>query len=72
MVENGGVRIAAEVEIRVVGHVDDRGLICGSLVGDVDLVVLCEGVGSLSNYVSREVVVASRLMISVLAEMMVG
>lgn len=48
-------RISGKVEIGMVGHVDDRGLVGGGLVTDVDGVVLRKGEGHIGRDMAREV-----------------
>ena len=50
--------VAGEVEVGVVRHVDDGRGVGRGLVGDVDLVVVGEGVGHIGLHFAREVVVA--------------
>ncbi len=49
--------IARQVEVGVVGHVDDRRSRSRGLVGDVDLVVLGQGVRDIGFHFAREIVV---------------
>ena len=55
---NGGV--AMEVEIAVIGHVDDRGSVGRGLVADVNGVVGSEGIGDEGLYMSREMCISVR------------
>ena len=52
--------ISGQVEVRMVGHVDDRGSVRGGLIGNVDGIVLGEGVGHIGLDVAGEVVVTVR------------
>ena len=57
LVEDGVVGVAAEVEVRVVGHVHHGLFVCGCLIVDFDGVVVCQCVSHLGFHVAREVVV---------------
>ena len=58
MIEDVGRSVAVEVEVAVVGHVDDRWLVRNRLILNIQCIVVCQHVGDAGAHIAREPAVA--------------
>ena len=52
--------MSGQVKVGMIGHIHNCVLICGSLIMDLDLIILCQGISNLNSKVSRESLVHIR------------